>query len=114
MPTLRILTNVQVPAEDRASLLATASRALAELLGKPESYVMVMLEEGRDLYFAGSAAPAAYLEVKSLGLPESRTPDYSHALCDLVGTLIGALIEGVDLDTAQPPRQMISWNNGTL
>ena len=114
MPTLRILTNVQVPADARASLLATASRALAELLGKPESYVMVMLEEGRDLYFAGSAAPAAYLEVKSLGLPESRTPDYSHALCDLVGQLIGVPADRTYIEFATPPRHMFGWNNGTF
>ncbi len=53
MPTLRIQTNAQVPAEGRAGLLARASRTVAEMLDKPESYVMVLLEDGRDLLFAG-------------------------------------------------------------
>ena len=38
MPTLRILTNVTVPAEQRASLLARASHTVAGMLSKPESY----------------------------------------------------------------------------
>ena len=64
MPTLRILTNAQVPAEDRADLFAHASRTVAELLGKPEAYIMVILEDGRDLFFAGTCDPAAYQTVK--------------------------------------------------
>jgi phenylpyruvate tautomerase PptA (4-oxalocrotonate tautomerase family) len=45
MPTLRILTNAQAFPEDRPNLLAQASRTVAEMLGKPESYVMVILED---------------------------------------------------------------------
>jgi phenylpyruvate tautomerase PptA (4-oxalocrotonate tautomerase family) len=78
MPTLRILTNAQVFPEDRPGLLAQASRTVAEMLGKPESYVMVILEDGRDMLFAGTRAPAAYLELKSLGLAETRTAAYSR------------------------------------
>jgi len=59
MPTLRILTNAQVLPEDRPTLLAQASRTVAEMLGKPESYVMVILEDGRDMLFAGTSARAA-------------------------------------------------------
>ena len=80
MPTLRLLTNVEIAADSRPELMARTSRTVAELLGKPESYVMVILESGRDLLFAGTADPAAYLELKNLGLPESRTPEFSRPL----------------------------------
>ncbi|ADC61934.1 hypothetical protein Alvin_0991 [Allochromatium vinosum DSM 180] len=49
MPTLRLLTNVEIAADSRPELLARASRTVADLLGKPESYVMVILEGGRGL-----------------------------------------------------------------
>jgi len=114
MPTLRILTNVQVPAEVRAGLLKRASGTVAELLGKPESYVMVVLEAGRDLIFAGSAAPAAYLELKSLGLPELKTAHYSRVLCDLLDESLGIPAERVYIEFAAPPRHLFGWNGGTF
>ena len=114
MPTLRILTNVQVPAEARADLLKRASGTVAELLGKPESYVMVILEDGCDLIFAGSAAPAAYLELKSLGLPELKTTHYSRVLCDLLNETLGVPTERVYIEFAAPPRHLFGWNGGTF
>jgi phenylpyruvate tautomerase len=114
MPTLRVLANIQVPADDRAALLARASRTLAELLGKPESYVMVILEDGRDMIFAGTQAPAAYLEVKSLGLPEGQTAQYSRALCNLMTDALDIPADRVYIEFASPARQMFGWNGGTF
>jgi phenylpyruvate tautomerase len=114
MPTLRILTNIEVPAADRGALLARASRTVAELLGKPESYVMVILEDGRDLIFGGSAAPAAYLELKSLGLPELKTAGYSRILCDLLAAALEIPAERVYIEFAAPPRHLFGWNGGTF
>ncbi|HSQ06504.1 MAG TPA: phenylpyruvate tautomerase MIF-related protein [Chromatiaceae bacterium] len=114
MPTLRILTNAQVFPEDRPALLAQASRTVAELLGKPESYVMVILEDGRDLLFAGTRAPAAYLELKSLGLPETRTGAYSRALCDLLATALGIPADRIYIEFSAPPAHLFGWNGGTF
>jgi phenylpyruvate tautomerase PptA (4-oxalocrotonate tautomerase family) len=114
MPTLRILTNVQVPTDDRAGLLTRASRTVAELLGKPESYVMVILDDGRDMLFAGSTEPAAYLELKSLGLPEGKTADYSRALCELLTSVLAIPAGRVYIEFAAPPRHLFGWNGGTF
>jgi phenylpyruvate tautomerase len=114
MPTLRILTNAQVPADARGLLLARASRTVAEMLGKPESYVMVILEDGRDLMFAGTAAPAAYLEVKSLGLPQARAAQYSRTLCDLLADTLGIPADRVYIEFAAPAPGLFGWNGGTF
>jgi phenylpyruvate tautomerase PptA (4-oxalocrotonate tautomerase family) len=114
MPTLRILTNTTVPAEQRADLLARASRTVAGALGKPESYVMVILEDGRDMVFAGIPAPAAYLELKSLALPETRTAEYSRTLCDLLEETLGIPAERVYIEFAAPPRHLFGWNGSTF
>lgn len=114
MPTLRILTNVTVPAEQRAALLTGASRATAEMLRKPESYVMVILEDGRDMVFAGTPDPAAYLELKSLGLPEDQTARYSRTLCNLLEEALGIPAERVYIEFAAPPRHLFGWNGGTF
>lgn len=114
MPTLRILTNAQVLPEDRPGLLVHASRTVAEMLGKPESYVMVILEDGRDMLFAGTPAPAAYLELKSLGLSETKTAAYSRALCALLAAALGIPAERVYIEFTAPPAHLFGWNGGTF
>lgn len=114
MPTLRILTNTLVPAAERANLLAHASRTVAELLGKPEEYVMVILEDGCDLLFAGTSSPAAYLELKSIGLAELKTAHYSRVLCDLFVESLGIPAERIYIEFAAPPRHLFGWNGGTF
>ncbi len=114
MPTLRILTNVQIPPDERPDLLAQASRTVAGLLGKPESYVMVILEDGRDLIFAGTPAPAAYLELKSLGLPEAKTAHYSRALCDLLAEVLRIPADRVYIEFVAPPPHLFGWDGRTF
>ncbi|MGE5154804.1 MAG: phenylpyruvate tautomerase MIF-related protein [Bdellovibrio bacteriovorus] len=114
MPTLRIQTNVQIPVERRAELLARASRTVADMLGKPESYVMVILEGGHDLLFAGSPAPAAFLELISLGLPEERTAHFSRTLCTLLEEALGVPAERVYIGFSSPPRHLFGWSGDTF
>ena len=66
MPYLCIKTNQTLAPEPRRELLQEASRTVAQLLGKPERYVMVSIDDGREMLFAGSDAPLAYLELKSI------------------------------------------------
>ena len=84
------------------------------MLGKPESCVMVILEDGRDLRFAGTPAPAAYLELKSLGLSETRTAAYSRALCALLATTLGSPAERVYIEFTAPPAHLFGWNGGAF
>jgi len=112
MPYLNIQTNIQVT--DEAALLAKASTTVAQMLGKPESYVMVHIESGAALLFAGSDAPAAYLQLKSLGLPEAKTADYSANLCALMQQTLGIESGRVYIEFSAPVRHMWGWNNGTF
>ena len=73
MPFLKIQTNQPLEGPAAKSLAAKASGRVAELLGKPESYVMVTVETNTAMQFAGSDEPLAYLELKSIGLPKTIT-----------------------------------------
>lgn len=84
MPLLKIQTNQTIESPADSALLSSASKAVSKILGKPEDYVMVSLESNTSMLFAGSDAPLAYLELKSLGLAEERTAEYSKALCELM------------------------------
>ncbi len=84
MPLLRIETNVGLDAAKSQALVARASEVTARTLGKPERYVMVTVQPGTPMLMAGTAEPAAFLELRSIGLPEDRTAALSNALCDVI------------------------------
>ena len=84
MPYLMIQTNQSIDETAGKTLLSKASKLVATELGKPESYVMVALEANVPMLFAGDNSPLAYLELKSINLPEGKTPGLSAALCNLM------------------------------
>jgi phenylpyruvate tautomerase len=78
MPLLQIQTSSKVnTAGDPAGLLKTLSTELAELLGKPESYVMVSFENDATMLFGGSADPACFATLKNIG---TFTPELTDRL----------------------------------
>jgi phenylpyruvate tautomerase PptA (4-oxalocrotonate tautomerase family) len=112
MPLLKITTNV--PASNSAPLLKELSAQTAAMLGKPEGYVVVILEPEQAMLFGGEDAPAAYLELKSIGLPESRTGEFSARLCELIGQGLKIPAERIYIEFADAPRHMWGWNSKTF
>jgi len=112
MPYLMVRTNAEVDRHEER--LARLSKAVAGLLGKSEQYVMVSLEDRVPLLFAGSGEPAAYLELKSIGLPEQRTAELSEQLCGLVGGELGIGSERIYVEFANAQRHLWGWNGGTF
>ena len=114
MPLLKIQSNHPIESTAGEQLLAAASRLVAEQLGKPERYVMVALEPPVPMLFGGSADPLAYLELKSIGLPEAKTGDLSRALCQLIQDQLNIPPERIYIEFADAPRAMWGWNSGTF
>ncbi len=114
MPYLLINTNRQLePAQEKA-LLSSCSEQVASMLGKPESYVMVNINSGLSMLFAGSDAPCAYLELKSLGLPEESGREFSQTLCQLISEELGLPLNRIYIEFSSPPRHLWGWNGGTF
>ncbi|KAF4381831.1 hypothetical protein G4B88_001126 [Cannabis sativa] len=67
MPTLNLFTNVPVDAVVASDILKDATKAVAKIIGKPESYVMILINGGVPIAFAGTEEPAAYGELISIG-----------------------------------------------
>ncbi|HHO68418.1 MAG TPA: hypothetical protein ENK12_05235 [Gammaproteobacteria bacterium] len=114
MPLLQIDTNQVIDEAAQKTLLDAASRTVAEMLGKPERYVMVAFEHKPAMRFAGSGEPLAYLELKSIGLPEAKIPALSRALADLMQEHLGVAPDRVYIEFADAPRNMWGWNGGTF
>jgi len=114
MPYLNIRTNVNMDDSGQQALLKKASQTVASILGKPESYVMVNLDSGSAMLFAGSDAPLACLQLKSLGLPEARTSAFSQSLCELMQAELGIDSGRIYIEFSNPERHMWGWNGGTF
>jgi phenylpyruvate tautomerase PptA (4-oxalocrotonate tautomerase family) len=114
MPFLSIQSNTELTTEQTSELTARASALVSEQLGKPERYVMVTVEHNAAMRFAGSDAPLAYLELKSIGLPESITADTSRALCQLLAETADIDPERVYIEFSDAPRKMWGWNSDTF
>jgi phenylpyruvate tautomerase PptA (4-oxalocrotonate tautomerase family) len=114
MPYLKIQTNQSLDPAATQALLAKASQTAATELGKPEHYVMVSLHSDTPMLFAGSQEPCAYLELKSLGLPDDITANLSQALCTLLAEEIGLDPGRIYIEFASPDRHMWGWNSSTF
>lgn len=114
MPYLKIQTNHRLDDEQSAAFIKSASQLVAEGLGKPERYVMVALEPPVPMVFAGSDAPTVFMELKSIGLPENRTPQLSQSLCQLVNSELGVPADRVYIEFQDAPRKMWGWDSGTF
>ncbi|XP_066355260.1 uncharacterized protein [Miscanthus floridulus] len=67
MPCLNVSTNVNLEGVDTSAILAEASKSVADIIGKPEAYVMVVLKGSVPMAFGGTQEPAAYGELVSIG-----------------------------------------------
>lgn len=114
MPYLHIRTNCNVAGDEQSSLLSVCSGIVADVLGKPESYVMVSLEQGQAMLFAGDSAPCAYLELKSIGLPGERTAEISARLCDSIQAALSIPQDRIYIEFADAVRHMWGWNGATF
>jgi len=114
MPYLRIQTNLPLTKNADRTMLKQASALVAKELGKPEEYVMVALQPDTPMVFAGSDDPAAFVELKGIGLPASKTQHLSKVLSTLINAHLGIPIDRVFLNFADVPPNLWGWNGDTF
>lgn len=112
MPLLTIRTNIKF--ENKIQLAEAASLTVANILNKPESYVMIQVEDKQCLMFSGDHQPCALLELKSLGLSENLTDDFSSRLCEFMFTQAGISPSRVYIEFSNPERHMWGWDKRTF
>ena len=114
MPLIHIQTSVPTP-PDPAPLLRELSRELAALLGKPERYVMTLLQGGVAMTFAGDAAPCAYVEVKSIGaLDGASTRRLSASLCPWLQRNLAVPEDRIYIGFEDVPARLWGWDGSTF
>ena len=85
MPMLNVTTNVNLDSVDTSAILSEASSTVAKILGKPDSYAMIVLKGSVPMSFGGTEEPAAYGELVSVG---GLNPDANKQLSAAISSIL--------------------------
>jgi phenylpyruvate tautomerase PptA (4-oxalocrotonate tautomerase family) len=106
MPLINLKCSQEIPAD----LLGELSRAVAETIGKPEKYVMVVASTA-NLLMSGSAGHVAYAEVKSLGgLNRVVNHELTMKICVLFNDHLGIPADRIYVTFQSLERDHWGWN----
>jgi phenylpyruvate tautomerase len=115
MPLLKITYRKFVESEaERQQLLTEGSRIVAEVMGKPERFVMAVCER-HDMAFGGTTDDCAFVELRSLGgLDPETNAALSLRLCELMRDVAAVPMDRVFLNFVDMARGDWGYNGGTF
>ena len=115
MPLVKVQTSVVVAVAQGVRLLSQLSARLAQHTGKPESYVMTLLESGTPMTFGGTTDPTCYLEIKNVGsLSPALTQTMSQDFCQQVQEILDILPNRIYIEFSDVKGAMWGWNGSTF
>jgi len=111
MPFIQINTSSKSVIEDNL-LQKEISKIVADLTGKPESYVMTMIQSNSKMTFAGSDEPCCFIKLKSIG---SLNPSLmSKALCELIASKTNIKSNRIYIEFVDIKATHWGYNNSTF
>lgn len=116
MPLIKVQTSIAPPEPGVAEgLLKDLSARLAKHLGKPESYVMTILEPGVVMTFGGTTDPVCYVEIKSVGtMTANQTRSMSQEFCEQLSQTLAVPHNRIYIEFADAKGSMWGWNKSTF
>lgn len=104
MPLVRIQTNAQLQKNEETALATSATTVVAELLGKPESVTMAVVETGLPMTFGGTPEPTVLFEVEGIELDGEPAEGLCIGLSDLAEEKLGVPADRTFLKLGNVPR----------
>ncbi|MEM6884299.1 MAG: phenylpyruvate tautomerase MIF-related protein [Verrucomicrobiota bacterium] len=114
MPLVQFQTNKFLSDGGGEAAAQELSALMAELLGKPESYVQVVVEGGKTMSFGGTTEPTAFIQLSSLGLNEEQASTCSKRLSQWMEERFSIDAKRIYIKMADHPRGLWGWNGGTF
>ena len=113
MPMIEVKTTVPLPQEKRDVLKTELGKAIS-IMGKPESYLMIGLEDSKDLYFGGKKLEkGAFISVEVLGeVNAAASAKMSGRLCEIFEKELG--IPGDKIYITYSGYKNWGWNGGNF
>ena len=113
MPFINIKTNAAVTPEKAQAVKAALGEAIRTIPGKSEQSLMVGIEPDYTLYFQGTDAPAAMVQVSIYGSASSTAYDtLTGKICDILTDTLG--IPALRTYVAYQETPNWGWNGGNF
>ena len=91
MPYINAKVSNRLTDEKMTELKAALGKAIEAIPGKTETYLMVAIEDGQNIWLAGdNSTPKAFFDVRILG--KAKSEDYSRmtgVICGICSELLG-------------------------
>ena len=114
MPLAKLQTSVQVEDSKKQQLLQDISGAISRITGKPETYIMVTIDNA-DISIGGDTGPAAYIDVRGIGgLDGSTNGQLTEALCGILTDSLAIPGDHVYITFTDVPASNWGWNGSTF
>ncbi len=114
MPVIHIKTSAPLVGSTGMELLQKLSKMVAEILGKPEQYVMTTLQSA-EMMMSGQDGTAAWVELRSIGgLNAEVNKRMTKKLCGLLKTELGIGPERVYINFIDIKPENWGWNSETF
>ena len=114
MPYLKLNTNKTINKDESVQLLSQLSQAVAKATDKPERYIMIELNDSKNMLFAGNSEPLAFIECKSIGLTASQSKSLSSSLCQLLETALQIRPDRIYIEFKDCPAEFWGWDGTTF
>ena len=114
MPYFSVETSKTIDRAGEEAFSRKASAFVAELLGKPEGYVMVAVKHSTAMRFGGGLEPTAMVQLRSIGLPEARSAEFSAKICAFIEEALGVAPDRIYIDFRNLNRGLFGWNGKTF
>jgi len=114
MPYIKIETSETLDGPSAGDLLKKTSAFISALLGKPEQYIMVSISQAMPMMLGADVKPAAYVELKSIGLQQDRCADLSKDICAFLERELSVPPDRVYIEFTALNGKMFGWNSRTF
>ena len=114
MPYFSIETNKKLISGDFSHKIKRTSEFISALLEKPEKWVMISIKPGVPMIHGGSRMATAFVELKSIDLPEDRCPELSEKICAYISDEFQIPEDRIYIAFENIRRRAFGWNGGTF
>lgn len=114
MPYVKLQTNQSLSREGKLDLLRDLTSLISKELNKPEKYVMTIIQDAQIMLFGNTDESAAYMEFRSISLPEDQTQALSKTLSQFLKDQLKIPSERVFIQFVNAERHMWGYNATTF
>ena len=115
MPTAIVNTNVPSDKIKDTDVAKSLSKIVATTIGKPEQYVMTLIQTDQVMTYSGTQEPCAFVRIVSIGgLNSEKNVTISTEVCGLLESQYKIDPSRIYIEFVDSERHMFGWNSRTF